>query len=45
MIRTQEGYRAILHEEPDRVIRIDADSSVSEIQNSIISHLKGDLAL
>jgi len=45
MIRTQEGYRAILHEEPDRVIRIDADSSVSEIQNNIISHLKGDLAL
>ncbi len=45
MIRTQAGYRTILHEEPDRVIRIDADRSVSEIQNSIISHLKGDLAL
>jgi len=43
MIRTQDGYRAILLEEPDRMIRMDADRSVSEIHNTIISHLKGDL--
>ena len=45
MARTLDGYRAILGEEPERIIRIDADLDVTETHINIMSHLKGDLAL
>lgn len=45
MARTLDGYRAILGEEPERIIRIDADTDVTETHKNIMSHLKGDLAL
>ena len=45
MVRTREGYLDILREEPDRLIRIDADQTETEIKDQIIRHLKGDLIL
>lgn len=45
MVRTREGYLEILREEPDRLIRIDADQTEMEIKDQIIRHLKGDLIL
>jgi dTMP kinase len=43
MVRTREGYFEILREEPDRLVRIDADQTETEIKDQIIRHLKGDL--
>lgn len=45
MARTRDGYLAILREEPDRIIRIDADQDEMNIKEQIIRHLKGDLNL
>jgi dTMP kinase len=45
MARTKEGYLDILRDEPDRVVRIDADQTIQEISTQIIRQLKGDLSL
>lgn len=45
MVRTRDGYHEILKEEPDRMIRIDADLTEIEIKDQIIRQLKGDLNL
>ncbi len=45
MVRTRHGYLEILKEEPDRMIRIDADQTETVIKDQIIRQLKGDLKL
>lgn len=42
MKRTRDGYLAILAAEPDRLIRIDADPSETEVLNQIIRSFKGE---
>ncbi len=42
MLKTLKGYHQLLKNEPDRIIRIDADPSETEVIEQIIRHIKGE---